>query len=190
MSNQREILATDNDIFESLYKDFLNANQGRVVMSHFGSSSQDFVYSLTEGLEQLMLNNGTPKNIIKRIFSIMIEELQNVRVHGEKNEQGKQIGHVMIKEYNGIYSISIGNLIKVENQKQLADYIQYLNSLNESEIKNVYLEILENGYIKNHEGAGLGFVTIKMKSKCNVQTQFIEYSKTLSYFEMRLSIMD
>ena len=56
-----------------------------ILLSHCGFFSQDLINSLVSGNEELMNSVGDKKILIKRVFSILIEGLQNIRLHGEKN---------------------------------------------------------------------------------------------------------
>src|SRR5690554_7206436 len=90
-------------------------------MSHFGEFSQDLVNSLSEGLEYIMRSNNAPKILTKRMFSIMIEGLQNIRLHGARNHENKQLGHVMIMESNDEYTVSIGNVVDTRSEEHTSE---------------------------------------------------------------------
>lgn len=185
---KEKISLDDNMIFQRLYEEFISLYDGRIVMSHFGSFSQDFVNSLAEGLEHIMINNGSAKILVKRVFSIMIEQLQNIRIHGHENEIEKQIGHVMVNENKGEYNMSFGNLVSKEDVDRLTSYFEHLNTLNEHEIKQKYLEVLGNGILTESNGVGLGLITVVMKSKSKIEYQFLDYNEKLDYLEMKLNI--
>lgn len=179
-----------NGIFQELHSDFLSRKEGYVVMSHFGEFSQDLVNSLSEGLEYIMRNKETPKIITKRMFSIMIEGLQNIRLHGAKSMANKQLGHVMILENGGAYSVSFGNIVDTQSKDILSAHLNKLNNMDSSGIKEFYLETLSNGVMTEKGGAGLGFITIALKSKSSIDYSFIDFEQDSFYFEMRVALVN
>ncbi|PKR80992.1 hypothetical protein CW751_07445 [Brumimicrobium salinarum] len=188
MGKTKQLNISIDEIFEDLREKFSTSDSGYIMMSHFGEFSQDLVNSLSEGLEYIMLNRETPKKLTKRMFTVMIEGLQNIRIHGARDTKGKQYGHVMIKEDNGVYTASFGNVVNFKSQKLLVKHLNNLNRMNSVEIKEFYLENLSNGMMTEKGGAGLGFITIKLKSKSNIAYRFYDYTNTQSYFEMEVEL--
>ncbi|HLV43080.1 MAG TPA: SiaB family protein kinase [Brumimicrobium sp.] len=177
-----------NGIFQELHSDFSDRNDEYIVMSHFGEFSQDLVNSLSEGLEYIMHSKKAPKVTTKRMFSIMIEGLQNIRLHGARSAGLKQLGHVMILEDSGVYSVSFGNIVNAESKEILSSHLNKINSMDSSEIKDFYLSILSNGQMTEKGGAGLGFVTVALKSKSKIKFHFIDFEEDKFYFEMRVTL--
>ena len=189
MAKPNEIQLDAKSIYKELNHDFTNHGSNCVIMSHFGEFSQDLVNSLSEGLEYIMDRREVKRIIIKRMFSIMIEGLQNIRLHGTRNRLKEQLGHVMIMEHDGNYSVSFGNIVDNQGKVKLEKHLGKLNAMDLSEMKDYYLDILGNGVMTNKGGAGLGFTTIALKSKSKIQFQFVEYEDDTSYFEMRVQLI-
>lgn len=189
MARPNEIQIDAKSIYKELHNDFTNHCSDYIVMSHFGEFSQDLVNSLSEGLEYIMVQRDEKRILIKRMFSIMIEGLQNIRLHGAKNLAKKQLGHAMIMEKEGIYSVSFGNIVDNQGKKILKKHLDKLNAMELSEMKDYYLDVLGNGVMTDRGGAGLGFTTIALKSKSKIRFQFIDYEEDTSYFEMRVNLV-
>lgn len=189
MSKPNEIQIDAKSIYQELHGDFTNQCSNYLVMSHFGEFSQDLVNSLSEGLEYIMDRRETKRITIKRMFSIMIEGLQNIRLHGKKNYRNKHLGHVMIMEKDSHYSVSFGNIVDIESKQILTEHLNRLNNMNLSEMKSYYIDVLGNGEITGRGGAGLGFTTIALKSKSKIHFQFIEFEENTCYFEMRVDLL-
>lgn len=189
MNRSNEMQIDAKGIYNGLNNEFTEHGSKHMVMSHFGEFSQDLVNSLSEGLEHILDQREVKRIIIKRMFSIMIEGLQNIRLHGIKNMSNKQLGHVMIVEKNGSYSVSFGNVVDEKGEAILTKHLNKLNEMDLSERKDYYLDILGNGDMTNKGGAGLGFTTIALKSKSKIEFQFIDYEEDTSYFEMRVEIV-
>lgn len=189
MSRHTDIHSEIERIFSGLHNEMCAQEDAVVVLSHFGEFSQDLVNSLSEGIEQIMMTNNVKKPIIKRMFSIMIEGLQNIRLHGQKDEQGKQLGHVIVTDDRSEeYTISFGNLIPNEKKAFIKEHLDKLNSMELAEVKAYYMEVLGNGLISEKGGAGLGFITMCLKSKSKLEYTFNTCAESHSYFEVRMKL--
>lgn len=188
MGKEVEIKSSIEEIYRGIHNEFARRENGVIILSHFGEFSQDLVNSLSEGLEQIMRTNNVKKAIVKRMFSIMIEGLQNIRIHGAKNKNNQQLGHVIVTDYRNAYTISFGNLSNKDKKKYLNDHIKSLNKMTSAEVKEYYLKVLGDGIISEKGGAGLGFITMCLKSKSKLTHQFIELDNDQLYFEVSMSL--
>lgn len=152
-----------------------------VQLAHFGSVNQDLVNSLTVNVEEMMISAGDRKPLIKRVFSILIEGLQNILLHGERYDH-EQLGLLIVASNENKYRIVLGNIALLAEQQKLIEYLNKLNHLSEEAVKAYYLETLNNGLMSAKGGAGLGFITMRMKSKAVLSYQFQEWSEDQSFF--------
>ncbi len=152
-----------------------------VVVSHFGLFSQDLINSIAEGMEAQMVSSGDDRKTIKRLFSILIEGLQNIRSHGFCDEFSRQIAYVFVGKCNENYKVILGNIIRQTDQESLTRYIHKINDYEEKELKALFLNTLANGLTDRQKGAGLGLLTMRMKSgnKLNYSFQTVEGGVTL-----------
>lgn len=144
-----------------------------IVLNHFGEFTQDLINGLSESMEELMISNGDSKKTIKRVFSILIEGLQNIRAHGERDEENNQYAFLVIAKSPLVYRIVFGNLILEKESQGLLKYIDKINQMELPALKELYMEILNNSFFTRKGGAGLGFLTMRLKSEqalnCKVQ---------------------
>lgn len=188
MSKHTEIRTNIEGVYRDLHNEMSDRDGAVIVLSHFGEFSQDLVNSLSEGLEQIMVTNNVKKTIIKRMFSIMIEGLQNIRIHGAKDNGGKQLGHVIVLDEGENYTISLGNLIQDKKKAFITDHLNDLNAMDQAEVKEYYMKVLGNGLLSEKGGAGLGFITMCLKSKSKLEYNFHDCKDDFSYFEVRMKL--
>lgn len=156
---------------------------------HVGELDQDQVNTISSVVENQMMNIGVSKGIIKKIFNIAIETLQNICFHAEKDNNGNQLTYFIIGKKDNEITTYSGNLLKNEAAEKLAKRLERLKSLNEADLKQEYLEVLSNGELSQKGGAGLGFITIAMKSNNNVDFQFQKVNDELSLFSMKAVVI-
>ncbi len=157
-----------NARFNEIKSVYENDPDKQVIVSHCGEFTQELVNSISGSVEKNLKEAGDKKGIIKRIFSILIEGLQNIRLHGEKEPNGEQTAFILITQNEKEYEIITGNLVKNNNVKKVEDNLQKINNKDKDQLKEYYMEVLTNGMVSSRGGAGLGFITIAMKSKNNL----------------------
>ena len=135
-----------------------------------------------------MLDSEDKKGTVKRMFSILVEGLQNIRLHGEKTIDGHQTSFFAIDQGIDTYKIALGNLIYSKNNQNIETRINEINKMTREEVKSLYMEVLTNGIISNKGGAGLGFITMAMKSGNNLNYYFDEIDDKLSCFTLIITL--
>lgn len=58
-----------------------------------------------------MENLGVSKSAVKKIFNIVIETLQNICLHGEKDNNGYQMTYFIIGKKENEFTIYSGNIV-------------------------------------------------------------------------------
>ena len=177
-----------NARFQEIFGDYNKNASGKIIVSHFGEFSQDLVNSLSTSIEDMMLESGDKKGVVKRMFSILVEGLQNVRIHGERDEDGNQISFLIVLQNEEDYKVTFGNLIKRENIDKIKGRIDELNELDNAQVKEMYMEVLSNGIMSNKGGAGLGFITMSLKSKNKLGYISEEVSDDLVFFSVKIHL--
>lgn len=186
MIQRNTVVDKCNARFQQIFGDYnINAN-GKIIVSHFGEFSQDLVNSLTTGIEDTMLESGDKKGVVKRMFSILVEGLQNIRIHGERDEDNNQISFLIVLQTEEEYRVMFGNLVKSENTYKIIERIDTLNQMDADQIKELYMEVLSNGIMSNKGGAGLGFITMAMKAKSKINYEAQEVSQLLTFFSVSI----
>ena len=76
-------------VFQDRHDALVNVESRKILVSHYGTFSQDLVGSLSNSVEELLISIGDKKMVIKRMFSILLEGLQNIRIHGQNDNYGE-----------------------------------------------------------------------------------------------------
>ena len=177
-----------NARFQQIFGDYNIQADGKIIVSHFGEFSQDLVNSLTTSIEEMMLDSGDKKGVVKRMFSILVEGLQNIRIHGERDQDGNQVSFLIVLQNDNDYKVTFGNLVDVMVVDKLIDRINRLNEMQPEEVKALYMDTLSNGIMSNKGGAGLGFITISLKSKNKIEVHKEQVSDDLVFFTQSVLI--
>lgn len=162
--------------------------QMTVSVNHFGVFSQDLINSIALTVEELMVSFGDDKKTIKRIFSILIEGLQNIRLHAERDEHDRPLAFLFLGKNPEIYKIIFGNIIQNSDRELVESYLNKINWLDKESLKELYFGILSKGYLSKKGGAGLGFITMRMKSENPLVYSIEELDNERSLFTVEVTL--
>jgi hypothetical protein len=160
-----------------------------LMLQYFGILDQGRTYEISNHIEELLYKSEDSRSTIKRIFSILIEALQNIRLHSIKNVVQDQLAGVIVARKDKLYEINIINLADENSRLILEQRIVAINNMNSNELKQRYMETMTDGIISDKGGAGLGIITIAMKSKEKIEFDFHRISPGLYIFEVRFKVI-
>ena len=166
-----------------------------------GLQREDLVYVyrgffsqvITDSIIALTENNldsiGESSKLKKRVFSIMVECLQNITRHqfvdeNEDTQPGDQSGMFVICNKDKSYQMTSGNVVNNDAIPHLKQLLDKVNSLDKDSLKEYYKQVLEDGSISNKGGAGLGLIEMARKSGNKLFYTFEEINDEISYFYM------
>lgn len=155
-----------------------------------------FTQTITDSIIALTENNldsvGESSKLKKRVFSIMVECLQNITRHqfidNKTNVTADKNGMFVICNKEKSYQMTSGNVVEKTAIPHLTELLEKVNSLNKDELKDYYKQVLEDGSISKKGGAGLGLIEMARKSGNKLFYTFEPIDNDVSYFYMNTSI--
>ncbi len=164
-----------------------------VVINHKGHVNLDIIDDILHHLKTFLQSRLSDKVIIKRVYSLSVECLDNILKHSDLDDEE----HVLVKDYPPrfivekiaeSFLIHTGNIIHNENIKSVAGKIEKLNSLDKDGIISLYKESLSNAEISEKGGAGLGLIVMAKTTGQKIKYDFEKINNKFSYFAMQLNI--
>jgi len=184
-------LHTDAEFFEKHFAlNLENVNkQGQLLLAYDGVLNSETISRLETEIEGKIVDKNLAKMVIKKVFFICIESLQNMYIHGFRDQNGAKHNFFILYLTEKSVKMIGANLIANSAIDKISTHIERINSFNDpSELKTYYLEHLENNELSEKGGAGLGFITIGMKSGNKLRTEFININDIRSLFLMEVTI--
>lgn len=185
--NAHQIKEDCRNQFNALYAKY-EESKGEVLLSYFGGLDQSLTYILSNKVEHILEEHERSRGIIKRIFSILIESLQNIRLHAFKSVVKEELAGIIVAKFKGYYEVNVMNLADENARFILESRIDEINDLSPEQLKRRYMETMTNGVISDKGGAGLGIITIALKSKDRIKYKFHKISSGLFVVHMRYRI--
>jgi len=162
---------------------------GELLLAYDGVLNSETIAKLEVEIENQIVAKNLSKTAIKKVFFISIESLQNMFIHGFKDDNDEKHNFYILYCTDQHVKMIGANLIANAAIPKIKNHIERINSFNEpAELKNYYLEHLENNELSEKGGAGLGFITIGMKSGNKLRVEFEKINDVRSMFLMEVTI--
>lgn len=185
LPSNKEGLSFGFKLFQGMQQD----NLGYIYRGLFTQTITDSIISLAESNLE---TTGESSKVKKRVFSIMVECLQNITRHqtveGEEFNDSSIPGIFMIQRKEDSYFITSGNVVPNLAMPKLRSQLEKINSLQQDELKEYYKQILEDGSISDRGGAGLGLIEMARKSGNKLTFDFASVNADISYFYLHTAI--
>jgi Mor family transcriptional regulator len=163
-----------------------------IIMSYKGAATTGLISSMVD-IIQTRLSDLEPKMALKKkVFSILVEILQNIYHHFEEGltesiKEDDAIIFILARNEGGYY-INSGNYMNRSEVAALRNRLEEINALSPEELKEKYKQVLGNGNISVKGGAGLGIIDIARKSGNKLDYKFSDYNDTLTFFSLTVRI--
>ncbi|PKP10541.1 MAG: hypothetical protein CVU09_06370 [Bacteroidetes bacterium HGW-Bacteroidetes-4] len=188
--NKIELMATQHSEISYAYRLFEGMQKDNLSYIYRGVFSQNITDGILTLTESNLDKSGEDSKIKKRVFTIMVEGLQNITRHQEMEESSdvKETGIFLIQDVDNRYYITTGNPILKRNIPNLTEQLNKINSLDNEELKNYYKRVLNDNIISDKGGAGLGLIEMARKSGNKLVYDFVDLNDNYSYFYLNTEI--
>ena len=168
-------------------------NQG-IIFSFSGPISQSLLEGIGQTLKQKMSLEETSTNVIRKVFSIFVELMQNIinysaqRVTSQEADQEISYGVLIVgKEEDQFYIIS-GNYIQEDQEAALQEKLAKIKSMDKEELKQYYKQQRRLQADDASKGAGLGFIEMARKATQPIEFDIARMENGYSFFVVKAVI--
>lgn len=178
------------------FRDFKKTLDERGILFSFsGYLSEGILYSLGDALRQKMALEDADVTTIKKVFSVFVEQAQNIIRYSADKVQGnlgKQVelssGVVTIGTENGRFNIVCGNVVRDADMPKLKERLELLARMDKDEIKAYYKEQLREAPEEGSRGATIGLIEIVRRASEPIQFDFDRIDADQWFFCLKVSI--
>ncbi len=164
----------------------------KIFLDYSGPVDQKTIDHLLQNLKKTKEFAGLNKTPGKRVYSILVECLENIAKHTPKNivVDHVKLPYISAGEWDDSISIYAGNPIQKEKTDLLVNRLEKVNNMGQEELVTLYEKILnrETRLTDNGAGAGLGFILMKLKSGKKIDYSFTRIDNDFSFFEIQISV--
>lgn len=165
MNVQSDAIKEIENRAQAIYFDLKNNDDKEVIVFYVGDLNMGYANAISSKLEQLIENAIQDKQARKKFYTVYIEAIQNIRIHGLKDENGGVPGAVTVyADGERLYGTFMNFIDKKAGDKLLNRY-EEINNMSRDELKSIYLEQMTHGELSSKGGAGLGILIIVLRSQ-------------------------
>lgn len=166
-----------------------------IMVSFSGFVSEGILFSLGEALKQKMTLDDTDINTAKKVFSIFVEQAQNViryssdRVEGDvgrKVELGS--GTITVGHDRDKFFIVCSNTVDAADVPLLRERLEILKTLDKDGLKAYYKEKLREEPEAQSKGATIGLIEIARRASEPIEFDFEKIDEDRSFFCLKAYI--
>lgn len=164
--------------------------ENNIAMVWSGHLSSDIEKQVLSFTETKMSEEDIDVKARRRVFSIMVESLQNISNFNPGYEIEEELGMpiaMIMSERKGMRLIT-GNLIKNSMIVSMEDKLKTVNSYDKSGLKELYRTFLANEDFKAEHTGIMGLIDIARKSGHKLEYQFDEVNDEYSYYVLSVLV--
>lgn len=179
--------------------DFYGIDITRDLMNILGKHNLNLVYcsqfsgqrafDMLDIIENLKLNKNQKYVVKKRIFSVLVEMLQNISQHAaDLDGLGGKTGILLVGSEENTNKIITGNIIRNEEEEFLRNHLDHINRLNNEELENLFVEKLTDDDFSNPLKHGMGLIDMRIKSGKPITHSILPVNDNFSFFSIQVTI--
>jgi hypothetical protein len=128
----------------------------------------------------------------KRVFSILVEILENLSKYSPGKEPERQYGMpvVMIKLVDKVYSLTTGNIILNAQVGHLKEKLDAINNYDKTGLKEFFIKSLMRQEINSDSTGNMGLIDMARKSGSKLDYQFERINELYSYYILTVKVKD
>jgi hypothetical protein len=156
---------------------------------HLSSDIGKEVLSLTE---TKLSEDDIESNLKRRVFSILVELLDNVSKYSPGKQAEKEFGMpVVIISFNDkAYSLTTGNLILNSQVDHLKKKIDIINRYDKAGLKAFFINSLSGQTIDTDSTGNMGLIDMARKSGSRLEYKFEKVNKLYSYYLITVKVSE
>jgi len=132
-------------------------------------------------------------NISKKVSFMLVECFQNILKHAENISSIEHLrcdeGMFSFKSMQGAFVINSINVIQNNEIEKLSALVAQVNSLSETDLKQYYLNHLQNNTLSEKGGAGLGLIEMARKSGQKILHNIESLDEKFSLFHQQITLL-
>lgn len=165
-------------------------NENDIMLVYCGEFSQDLNKTLLSFTERKFRSENVEDNTRRKIFNIMVEQLQNISKNKIKLTGGKpEVNPVFILGSNNEdYILISSNVISNDKIELLKVRLDQVNKLDRDELKILYKEVRLSSSFTEKSGAGIGIIDMARKSENKLEYDFENLDELYSIFSLMIRV--
>jgi acyl-CoA synthetase (AMP-forming)/AMP-acid ligase II len=161
-----------------------------IFLAYRGPINFQIVESLLLKLKEKSEYADLQTTIRKRTYSLFVECIENICRYSalKGSDEINHQPHISVSDEERRIIISAGNPLAVESMSKLKQRLDNINTLDVQELRKMHETRINSEPVKGATGAGLGFISMALKSGNELSYSFTPLISGFLYFEIQISL--
>jgi len=168
-----------------IYDRYKNLKIKDITLVFEGQVTHQVMKALT-GLVEEQLDEVEDDRVLRRVYHVMVESLQNINRHAEEYvDQGHPfpgVGLILVAKNDLRFQVTTGNIVENIHAEELSMFLGKLNNMDPDALDDLYKKQMRDGILSPKGGAGLGFIDIRRKTGNPLDYSFVRIDDHTSFF--------
>lgn len=170
------------------YEKLKKSDSEDVIVHFVGDLNVGYTNAISTKLEQLVEGKVPDKQARKRFYTVYTEAIQNIRLHGSRDENERVPGVVTVSVNTTQICATFLNIIEKSVGENLIKRYELINNKDRTDLKKMYLDQMMNGEMSKKGGAGLGIITIVLRSQNPCEVELIPLTENNEIFKNTICV--
>lgn len=165
-------------------------SESATIIEHAGFIDHKKINILLQMLKDDQRFKSLHRTTGKRLYAIIVECLENIERYSARAIPGANIPepYISVVLEDEKILISSGNPVDRKKTCMLTMILNRVNAMTDNDLVALYEKNINRESLPEENGAGLGFIIMKLKSGSRIVFSFTDIRDGLSYFEMQISL--
>ena len=154
-----------------------------IIMMQKGDFSNSSIFPVMEIFQKNLPELFHQTHPRREVYHVLVEMLQNIVRNGIEKD-GRKEGIFLIRRNEHVFTISTGSFVNETQKNSLDRQIVSLNRLSKKEIKDKYLQSLNN----DNQNDQLELIDIARRAAENLQSDFKQIATELYFFTLSVTV--
>ena len=168
-----------------IYDRYTNLQIKDITLLFEGQITHQVMKALT-GLVEEQLDEVEDDKVLRRVYHVMVESLQNINRHAESYEYRGHpypgMGLVLVAKNRERFQVTTGNIIEHAHAEEISMFLGKLNAMDSDALDDLYKKQMRDGIASPKGGAGLGFIDIRRKTGNHLDYSFVNIDEETTFF--------
>ncbi len=164
----------------------------KTMIDYMGSISFDTMEKLLNQLRSTKEFQAMKKPARKRLYSTVVESIDNIFKYAASNVSGawseKGAPMITVEKMGNQYAVTSGNMVINDNIGDLTFKLDRVNQLDTEALKSLYEDVINQEAGVDDKGAGLGLITMALRTDDEIIYNFLHLDENHSFFKMQIII--
>lgn len=128
----------------------------------------------------------------KRLYGTVVETIDNIYKYAAGNADEKlskkKLPMLVVKKLGKEFVVTVGNLVTSDIVEDLKFKLDRVNQLDNEALKTLYEDVINQEAGEEDKGAGLGLITMALRTEQDITYKFTVVDQIHSFFQMQIII--